>query len=227
MRKRHRFQDLAEADTEGTWAISYGDLLTLLVAFFIVFFSADKFIEKNKNTVDLALKQSTSSRLMHDIQKGLFPDEAIQDIVRAKIYPKGNKIFVEFLGVSFFKSADVKIEPEALKLLSNFYQQYQPYMGRYNVAIRAFSDPRPMREDTKRKFNDNIQLSTLRSLEVMRILEKLGVPLNIMRIQGYGELQLTEADLARLDDEKLKRRPTALNDLARTVILVIEPKEEL
>jgi hypothetical protein len=61
----------------------------------------------------------------------------------------------------------------------------------------------------------------------MRFLEKTGVPLNNMRIQGYGELKLTQADLERLEDETLKRNPASLNDLARTVILVIEPKEEL
>ena len=227
MRKKHRFQELAEADSEGTWAISYGDLLTLLVAFFIVFFSADKFIEKNKNTLDLAMKQKVADQMIQDIQKGLFPDEIIQDLVKAKVYPKGNKIYVEFFGVSFFKSADTKVQSEASQLLANFYKQYEPYMSRYNLAVRAFSDPRPMTSKTKRKYKDNIQLSTLRSLEVMRTLERKGIPINKMRIQGYGELQLSELDLSRIEDDKVKRKPTALNDLARTVVLVIEPKEEL
>jgi flagellar motor protein MotB len=227
MIKKHRFHELIEADSEGTWAISYGDLLTLLLVFFIIFFSADKFIKQNKNAVDLAFKLKVTTQMIHDIQKGLFPDAIIEDIVKAKVYPKGNKIYVEFFGVSFFKSADVKIQKEAQKLLTHFYHQYEPYMSRYSLAIRAFSDPRPMRAEVKRKYVDNIQLSTLRSLEVMRFLEKTGVPLNNMRIQGYGELKLTQADLARLEDETLKRNPASLNDLARTVILVIEPKEEL
>lgn len=227
MRKSKRFQDLTEADSEGTWAISYGDLLTLLVAFFIVFFSADKFIQKNKNVLDLAFKQKVADQLIQDIQKGLYPNEEVQDILKAKIYPKGDKILVEFFGVTFFKSADVRVEPQARAVLTNFYKQYEPYMSRYNLSVRAFSDPRPMTTKTKQKFKDNIQLSTLRSLEVMRTLETFGVPLNKMRIQGYGELQLTETDLSRLEDETIKRRPTALNDLARTVVLVIEPKEEL
>jgi chemotaxis protein MotB len=227
MRRVRKFHQLSEADSEGTWAISYGDLLTLLLAFFIVFFSADKFVQKNKTKIDLAMKQKSLDTMIVDVQKGLYPDQLIQDLVKAKVYSKGEKVFVEFFGVSFFKSADVTVQPQAARLLTNFYQQYQPYMSRYNLAVRAFSDPRPLKSKARKKFKDNIQLSTLRSLEVMRFLEKKGVPLNKMRIQGYGELRLTEEDLNRLEDESLKRKPSASNDLARTVVLVIEPKEDL
>ncbi|MDW8190842.1 MAG: flagellar motor protein MotB, partial [Pseudobdellovibrionaceae bacterium] len=42
-----KFEHLDGFDSEGTWAISYGDLLTLITSFFIMFFTADKFY-KNK-----------------------------------------------------------------------------------------------------------------------------------------------------------------------------------
>ena len=31
----------SEEDSEGTWAISYGDMITLLLSFFVIFYNAD------------------------------------------------------------------------------------------------------------------------------------------------------------------------------------------
>ncbi len=36
----------AEVDSEGSWAISYGDMVTLLLTFFILFFSLDSTPQK-------------------------------------------------------------------------------------------------------------------------------------------------------------------------------------
>lgn len=216
-----------EADSEGSWAISYGDLLTLLLTFFIIFFSSDKFTQVNKSKIDLAMKQKESDKMVVDIQKSVQPSLEVQDAVRAKVYQQGKKLFVEFFGVTFFNSGKVEVRKQGETVLQDFYQSYLPYMSRYNLAVRAFSDPRALTEGTRKLYKDNTQLSTIRSLEVMRSLEKMGVPLEKMRIQGYGELKLTAEDLEKLNDDELKRKPTALNDLARTVVLIIEPKEDL
>ena len=225
--KRQRAQPHIESDSEGSWAISYGDLLTLLLTFFILFFSADKFIKTNKSKIDLAMKQKESDKMVVDIQKAIQPSVEVQDAVRAKVYQQGKKLFVEFFGVTFFKSGRIEVLPKGHQVLADFYQQYLPYMSRYNLAIRAFSDPRALSEPTRQRYKDNLQLSTLRSLEVLRTLQTQGVPLDKMRIQGYGELRLTQEDLEKISDEEIKRKPTALNDLARTIVLIIEPKEDL
>ena len=55
----------------------------------------------------------------------------------------------------------------------------------------------------------------------MRVLQKAGIPLNRMKLGGFGELKLAIEDLqsvlgrAPSSDERLK--------LARRVVLVIEP----
>jgi flagellar motor protein MotB len=40
--RRRRTANHLEIDTEGSWAISYGDMITLLLSFFIIFFSTDQ-----------------------------------------------------------------------------------------------------------------------------------------------------------------------------------------
>ncbi|MCS6838079.1 MAG: hypothetical protein NZ480_04465, partial [Bdellovibrionaceae bacterium] len=69
-------------------------------------------------------------------------------------------------------------------------------------------------------------------LEVVRYLQSKGVPLRHMRIQGFGELMVDPQMLGEEELEKLHRLPASekkvfLNDLARTIRIVVEPKEAL
>ena len=41
-----------EVDSEGSWAISYGDMVTLLLAFFVLFFTVDPAVEKEEQLKD-------------------------------------------------------------------------------------------------------------------------------------------------------------------------------
>ena len=47
-------------DTEGTWAISYGDMITLLLSFFVIYFSTD-FTEKKEKELNTGLIENLES----------------------------------------------------------------------------------------------------------------------------------------------------------------------
>ena len=53
MKRLKREQEQIHIDTEGSWAISYGDMITLLLGFFILFFSLEP--ETKKRVEDLAV----------------------------------------------------------------------------------------------------------------------------------------------------------------------------
>ena len=50
-----------EVDAEGSWAISYGDMITVLLAFFVMFFSVD-FKDEEKELINSSLIESLASR---------------------------------------------------------------------------------------------------------------------------------------------------------------------
>ncbi len=227
MRRRQKYHDLVTVDSEGSWAISYGDMVTLLLTFFIVFFTADKFEEQKEQSVSIDFLKKSADHFTKQMEAEKLVDKKTAQMLKAKTYLEGNRVIIEFSGLSFFKSASTDIEAKAQSALASFYKSYEPFMSRYHVAIRAFSDPRPLREKSKMIYNDNLQLSTLRSLEVLRYLQKSGVPLANMRIQGYGELKLSSEDINKLEPSEATRSPSAIYDLARTVVIMIEPKEDL
>jgi flagellar motor protein MotB len=48
-----------EVESEGTWAISYGDMITLLLSFFVIFFTTD--FDKKK------MQDMGSVNIPHDV----------------------------------------------------------------------------------------------------------------------------------------------------------------
>lgn len=219
-----------EVDTEGSWAISYGDMVTLLLTFFIMFFAADKFNRdqsqsKNQIKIDIRpMSEALTKSLAEADDKSDSPTVKVSEQVKGKVYKMGQRLLVEFPAVSFFKSGGLDVLPLGIKTLKYFYQSYQPYIGQYQLGVRAFTDTKKVRDKKELKFKDNLELSALRSVAIMRHLRDMGVPLTAMKLSGYGEMLLTMKDLEKIPEAI--RKPAAVDDYARTIILVIEPKEE-
>jgi chemotaxis protein MotB len=245
LRKPSRAPEVEEVDTEGTWAVSYGDMVTLLLTFFMLFFSLEKpspsanrmqvsLIEElntkqvgraydNQQPAPSSQAGSSDGKLkMPDlpgedssITKVTFPEE-----FKVSAYEMGDKVLVEFPGVSFFDSSKIDLTRAGVKNLAEFAKVFTRYAGNFYVGIRAYADNRKVRQGLYR-FNDNLELSALRSISAMRQLQKSGIPLDRIRTGGFGELMVTAAELERIPPEK--RPPQPQHALARKVVLVIEP----
>lgn len=238
MRSLARKEHHDEVESEGTWAVSYGDMVTLLLCFFILFFTVDPQREHQKSLQSGLLQVfenqgvkpgEISSRTGVEQAMPAKPsvDPEMLKNLGARAFKNDEKIVVEFPNVSFFRSGEIKISKEGTAALSRFAKMYLPYAGSYVVGIRAFTDRKAVLQKKNRSFRDNLELSALRSVAATRILQKEGVPLRLIRVGGYGELQETADDLAanRAADGKTHdpKKRTVQDDLARKVVLVIEP----
>lgn len=229
-----------EIDTEGTWAVSYGDMVTLLLTFFIVFFSIDP--KQDNQRQAKALQMSLLDRLNQRNQNqaattapgvgGRAPAASIGDDkdtgidpnvtknLRGTAHQVGDHLIVEFPAVSFFKSGSTDVTREGQKALEGFVSTYLPYAGTHRLSIRAYTDSKPV--GGGHRFKDNLELSALRSVATLRVLQKAGLPLSSMKLAGLGEHILTQKELQEIPDGK--RKPTSELDFARKVVLVIEPE---
>lgn len=234
-----------EADSEGTWAVSYGDMVTLLLTFFILFFSINPSeYNSKKEALKLSLVDSLTSHSTQESQssaanggddtlnvsnetqakeKGISKD--VLKVWNGIAHDMGNHIIVEFPGVSFFKSGSVDLTIEGRKSLQDFLKVYMPYAGHYQVSIRAFTDNKKVKDAKFRRFKDNLELSALRSVAGLRELQKIGLPLSKMKIAGYGELNFTIAELEKIQAAKRDIASVDSRSLARRIVLVIEPEE--
>lgn len=236
--RRRKAAEVTEVDSEGSWAVSYGDMITLLLTFFILFFSIDPNKEKNE-----AIQQSilaTLSKVTHaeaiaatddsgssvalriGKESGHDIDQVVVNEWGGKIYQVGARVVIEFPLVSFFDSAKTDLTRDGEESLKRFARAYMPYAGTQVLVIRAFTDHRPVIQMPGRRYRDNLELSALRSVSTMRVLQRAGIPLGRMRLSGQGEFTFTEEELSRLPADVTAHH--AKYSFARKVVLVIEPE---
>jgi chemotaxis protein MotB len=210
---------------EESWAISYGDMITLLLSFFVLFFSTDFDKEKktkSENHLMAKFNASIENGPIHEITPQMEPIASMMP--KAKVTRLENRLLVTFDQMGFFSSGEVEPNMAGVEILKKFATKYVPYAGQYRLSIKSFTDNKKVNNDVPRRFKDNLELSVLRSVAVMRVLQQAGIPLNRMEIAGQGEMTKILKLLSKLDLTKLNEKE--LNDISRTVVLVIKHDDE-
>lgn len=212
--KKIRQTRAPDEDHNSNWAISYGDMITLLLAFFVIFFNTSKSdpnLEKLKSLVDSEF-QSEAQR-EPDAVWGKDPVGVLNVEVQTKI--DGDKLIIEFPKTSFFRSAEFELTEEGKSILSKFARTYQDFTASNRLIVRGYTDNRPVRASMNYRYKDNLELSSLRAISALRVLNSQGIPFEIMRIGGYGETDKS----VKISDEEMLRYD-------RKIVLVVEPLDK-
>lgn len=213
-------------DHNSNWAISYGDMITLLLTFFILFFNVDR---GKRDAVKLG--QLVDETFNHDrgpageVTWGIRApaeeasstyagvQENMERAFAAKTSVMGNRLIIEFPNISFFPTARYDMTPEGRAAMAKFAGLFQRFTGKMRLVVRGYTDNRPV--ISGRTFSDNLELSSLRAISALRVLQEYGIPFQLMRIGGYGETDKSP-------------QTASLDKLAydRKVVLVVEPLDE-
>jgi chemotaxis protein MotB len=212
--KRHLHEEI---DSEGSWALSYGDMITLLLSFFVIYFSTDFNKPQEKKMQEQLFKDlvAESPLLLTNIET----EKIESNLEVVKLGP--DKLAMFFKGESFFDRAEVSMKKDKEIILSKVSDKLLPYLGKYKIKVQAFTDDRPVRGENPR-FKDNIELSALRAVDVMRKLNKFGIPLHRMEISGKGIL--SDSILAKLGQANIDKQQK--RDLSRTIGLLLYREDD-
>ena len=226
MRKNSKLKSIHihEADTEGSWMISYGDMITLLLSFFVIFFSFD-FNKEKEDVLDQKLLQNINFTIEEQASREDSSETTtyVDDLntISTVTYEQnnGNKgIF--FKSASFFNVGGIDVNEQGLKVLKLFYEKFLPYAGKFKVKIQAFTDSSPVRNPAAR-YRDNVELSALRSISVMRYLKELGLPLSRIEIGGKGIMSTKTLNILGLNNLSKGEREA----LSRTVAITLSRED--
>jgi flagellar motor protein MotB len=214
-RKSFRIRSqLHTPEIHNNWEISYGDMVTLLLGFFVIFFNVkndplniqillDKF-KNNLKTSDSAREQQSQQELplalFHPLSKE----------IETLPYQAGNKLIIEFPGISFFDAGAVELTAEGQKALTSFASKAKDFTGQFRYVIRGYTDNTSPGKHPA--YKDNLELSAFRSISAIRFLKTKGLKLSDMRIGGYGETEHSE-----------RRLPASIRKADRKIVIVIEP----
>ncbi len=218
-------------DTEGSWAISYGDMVTLLLSFFVLYFTVDHSkVRENKMQDALMMRLQESGieankkeALNQQLNIGPTPGQGVDPLVLkkfgAQVMKDEHRLVIDFKDISFFDVGNTDVTTVGNEALLNFSKAFLPFSGQYSLQVQAYTDTRKVKASSLR-YRDNLELSALRAVAAVRSLQKSGIPLRRMKIAGYGELTETQEKLMKFQNE------TDPLKYSRKVVLVIEPEKE-
>lgn len=186
---------------EEGWLLSYADLITNLLLFFVVLLSAANLSKGKMQQIAKAISGKQSAASLESIQKeidGQIAAKQLQDMVRSTMTEQGLEISLNSGLV--FDSGRAKIRDEAETTLASMLQVLQPYSSQYNFAVEGHTDSIPIANGSV--FPSNWELSSARAIVVRQRLEDIGIGKSRIRVEGYADTKpLPDEELAGLSPE--------------------------
>ncbi len=195
MRRRKRGQD------EG-WLISYADLITNLLIFFVMLLSASSLSKVKFQEMAKKVSGKEDPQSLTAIQKEInekIKQEGLGESVSTKMTPNGLEVSLNS-GVVFDTGSAI-IRQEWESILGKVLEKLVPYSTKYTFAVEGHTDSTPISSGTQ-KFYSNWELSSARAMEVRRKLETVGIAPPKIRVEAYADTKpLPPEDLQGLSPE--------------------------
>jgi chemotaxis protein MotB len=191
---------------EESWLLSYADLITNLLLFFVVLLTAANLSKGRLQQIAKSISGTESPASLESIRQEIEAQIAqrnLQDLVRTAISTDGLELSLNSGLV--FDSGKAKIRPELEQTLSSMLQVLGPYSTKYAFAVEGHTDSTPITSGGP--FATNWELSSARAIVVRQRLEDAGVARARIRVEGYADTKpMPEQQLAGLrSDERLAR----------------------
>ncbi|GEM_PF-113966 len=191
-----------EEDSVGNWIITYADMVTLLLTFFILYYSiASVNMQKFKEAIlgdesaSIGMLEMLDSVEIKKNIESLTPTKSkdilteIKDVAEEKsetidVATDQSKIIVRVPGNSLFESADAFLVKEARVVLDEIVQIIKSY-PQYKTHIQGHTDDIPISTE---RFPTNWELSAARATAVLRYFIDKGIDPLKVTATGYADL---------------------------------------
>jgi chemotaxis protein MotB len=177
------------------WLITYADLITLLLCFFILLFASAN-VDQNvwdrvKASYSSKVKNKTISTPLSEIKHQL--DSMLMKEVKDKnleIENKDNAINMRFLSNSFYNSGDAKLLPEGKEIVDKIFEIINAVSkekkANFSLDVEGHTDDNPI---ATKEFPSNWELSVARASNVVRYLIDRGMEPQRLKASGYADTQ--------------------------------------
>lgn len=186
---------LASTDTEhqyrDRWLLSYADLVTLLLALFIVMYAASDRERARQVAAGFSAENGGSGILPGtdapknedgDLQQKLLSHPVL--VQRAKVQQTDRGLIVSLAEAGFFAPGEAELSPEAIVAVDAIAAS----LGDAGVPVRVegHTDSTPI---SNSRFPSNWELSTARASRVLARLTESGIAPERLSAAGYGGFQ--------------------------------------
>ena len=209
MKRESRYGLLNQPGQE-SWLTSYGDLMTILLVFFVLLLSTNHVSAIKFERVKEALKGNTEKTegiaVVESKLRSLVEEASLNQNIQ--IESLEDSLEIRFADHLLFESGKSAIKKESHQVLSRFMSTFNELPGYARIAIEGYTDDNPIKDRNNRS---NWHLSANRSLAVMEFFDRKGICRSNCEIRGYGEYKpffpnRDDKGVAIIDNQKKNRR---------------------
>lgn len=187
---------------EESWLLSYADLITNLLLFFVVLLTAANLNKGRMQQIVKSISGAESPASLESIRREIDAEIArqkLQDMVRTEVTADGLELSLNSGLV--FDSGKASIRPELEGTVVSMLRLLAPYSSKYGYAVEGHTDVTPIVPGGA--FATNWELSSARAIVVRQRLEEAGINRTRIRVEGYADTKpLPEDQLAGLNQEQ-------------------------
>lgn len=177
-----------EESSEGNWLVSYADMMTLLVGFFVLLLSFSKLdatqfekIKKETTKVFGGEYKMPFEDLGKNLKK-VIDKSKLSNQVYVKETDEG--IEITFRGALFFESGSTILKEEAKNLMSQLIPEISSNAKDFGITVEGHTDNKPLSGGA---FPSNWELSSVRACTVLRMFQEQGFDPHKLKAIGWGE----------------------------------------
>jgi chemotaxis protein MotB len=205
MRRKQKLEDPHE--NQDRWLLTYADLITLLLAFFIILYSMSSIDAKQFGEMANALKETLKGsngvvrfdpklqapgtghgvlkvgdlKMLQRQVEGEFIEKNRADEVQTEVTERG--LVIHVMESALFTPGSADLQPRAIGLLDMIYEQLKNMPN--HIRVEGHTDNRPI---ANTKFPSNWELSSARATSVVRyFISNHSFPAAKISALGYGE----------------------------------------
>lgn len=176
------FLSLAEESQDSNWLISYADLVTLLLSFFVMMFMFSSLDQKSfSRRLSEALQGSFGTPQSVKLLEAL---QAMQSSPGMKIQPIDHGVEASFMSSALFESGSAELVTDAYPPLRRLVREIKRVGGSQPIIrVEGHTDDRPIQTEV---YRSNWDLSGARAVTIVQFLEGLGLPKKNLEAVGLG-----------------------------------------
>ncbi|HVG63313.1 MAG TPA: OmpA family protein [Hyalangium sp.] len=187
---------------EESWLLSYADLITNLLLFFVVLLTAANLSKGRMQQIVKSISGAESPASLESIRKEIdeqIAQKQLQELVRTVVTADGLELSLNSGLV--FDSGKAQIRPEFDQTVTSMLQVLAPYSMKYSFAVEGHTDSTPIVSGGL--FATNWELSSARAIVVRQRLEEAGISRSRIRVEGYADTKpLPEEQLSGLSSQE-------------------------
>lgn len=177
-------------DSSSSWLVTYSDVITLLLAFFVMILSVSDLnqgkIESLKEGLAEVISSEQPATPFTDIKQGLddyVAQHGLEEQVSVTLDPLG--VQVEFANVALYDSGSADLKSDATPLLQELSRVIRDVShGSHTIEVEGHTDDLPI---ATAQFPSNWELSAARATGVVKYLLASGIEKQRLKASGFAD----------------------------------------